>query len=180
MRCLKKIKDTQKSGAGASKTPTCKLFDNLLFLKDFVSNRETTSNIFLSNESTNTDSGSISDESAPLTPPPLTSTPPPDMCASKADLNKRKADTVMDVMTYQTPKRVMKKSERQDKIDLLLVNALSKSDEQKPGTQESKSSNHLFCDSIVEILDKLPSKKNRMARVEIQQVLMKYEFDDSE
>jgi hypothetical protein len=60
----------------------------------------------------------------------------------------------------------------------LLVNALSKSEDQtKENSESSKSSNQLFCDSIVEILDKLPPKKNRMSRVEIQQVLMKYEFD---
>ena len=58
------------------------------------------------------------------------------------------------------------------------MNALSKSEDQQKENSELRSSNQLFCDSIVEILDKLPSKKNRMARVEIQQVLMKYEFED--
>ena len=47
IRCLEKINEGQKSGAGASKTPTCKLFDQLLFLPDFVSYRVTDSNIFL-------------------------------------------------------------------------------------------------------------------------------------
>ena len=51
MRCLKKISEGQKSGAGASKVPTCKFFDQLLFLRDFVSNRETNSNITLPIES---------------------------------------------------------------------------------------------------------------------------------
>ena len=45
MRCLKKISDGQKSGAGATKIPTCKFFKQLVFLRDFVSNRETESNI---------------------------------------------------------------------------------------------------------------------------------------
>ena len=47
MRCMKKISEGQKSGAGASKMPTCKLFEQLLFLRDLVSNRETNSNIIL-------------------------------------------------------------------------------------------------------------------------------------
>ena len=36
-----------------------------------------------------------------------------------------------------------------------------------------------FANSIVPILKKLPAKKNRLARIEIQQVLLKYEFDDN-
>ncbi|XP_046863507.1 uncharacterized protein LOC124457274 [Xenia sp. Carnegie-2017] len=180
MRCLKKIKDAEKSGAGASKTPSCKLFENLLFLKDFVSNRETTSNITLSNEIINTDSGSIRDDSFAPSPPLLASGSTPDMSTYKTRCNKRKAHAGPDILTNQTPKRTTKRSDRQDKIDLLLVNALSQSDEQKQQTQDWRSSNHLFCNSIVEILEKLPPKKNRMARVEIQQVLMKYEFGENE
>ena len=71
-----------------------------------------------------------------------------------------------------------KRAYRQEKIDLLLVNALSKSEEPTTTSPSGvKSSDHLFCESIVEILDKLPAKKNRMARIEI---LMKYEFDDDD
>jgi hypothetical protein len=55
--------------------------------------------------------------------------------------------------------RLNKRADRQEKIDLLLVIALSKSEE-PPTTSPScvKSSDHLFCESIVEILDKLPAK----------------------
>lgn len=67
--------------------------------------------------------------------------------------------------------------DHQDKIDLLLVDALRKSDDSQD-KNSTKSSNQLFCDSIVELLDKLPAQKNRMARVEIQQLLLKYEFDN--
>lgn len=35
-----------------------------------------------------------------------------------------------------------------------------------------------FADSIVPILRSLPVKKNRMAKIEIQQLSLKYEFDD--
>ena len=177
MRCLKKIKDGQKLGGSAFKMPTCKLFDQLLFLKDFVSNRETNSHISITSDSGSNDSITVIDDSAHLTPPSTT----PDITTPKVGPKKRKAETdgLEEISSHQPSRRLNKKSERQDKIDLLLVNALSKSDESMAHS-ESKSSNHLFCDSIVEILDKLPSKKNRMARVEIQQVLLKYEFDNGD
>ena len=35
-----------------------------------------------------------------------------------------------------------------------------------------------FANSIVPISQSLPSKKNRLAKIEIQQVLMKFEFHD--
>ena len=59
---------------------------------------------------------------------------------------------------YHTPKRSIRKSECQDKIDLLLVDALSKSDGHITVSEQAKSSNHLYCDSIVEILP--PKKSN--------------------
>ena len=184
MRCLNKIKDGQNSGGGALKMPTCKLFDQLLFLKDFVSNRETKSNIYITSDSGSNDIITVIDDSAHLTPLFTDITPAsttPDITTPKVVPKKKKAETggLEEVSSHQPSRRLNKKSERQDKIDLLLVNALSKSDESMAHS-ESKSSNHLFCDSIVEILDKLPSKKNRMARVEIQQVLLKYEFDNGD
>ena len=37
-----------------------------------------------------------------------------------------------------------------------------------------------FADSIVPILRGLPAKKNRLAKIDIQQILLKYEFEDDE
>ena len=58
MRCLKRITDSQKSGAGAGRTPTCKFFQKLDFPKDFVSNQETVSNVVL-NISSSKDCGDL-------------------------------------------------------------------------------------------------------------------------
>ena len=70
-----------------------------------------------------------------------------------------------------------KKSSRKDLIDLLLARSLANVDESAPVPQVKKpSSNELFCSSLVEIFDRLSDRNNRMARVEIQQVLLKYEF----
>ena len=74
--------------------------------------------------------------------------------------------------------RLNKRADCQGKNDLLLVNALSKSDDPSNEISTPRSSNQLFCDSIVEIFNKLSSRNNRLARVEIQQVLLKYKFHD--
>ena len=79
MRCLKKISDCQKSGADSTKMPTCKLFHLLLFLKDFVSNRETSGDVVIANASMSNDA--TSDESNQITPP-LTPPTPDDMSIS--------------------------------------------------------------------------------------------------
>lgn len=43
MRCLKKITIESKSGSGASKLPTCQFYEQLLFMKDSISNNKSTS-----------------------------------------------------------------------------------------------------------------------------------------
>lgn len=203
MKCLKKINEIQRSGAAASKTPTCKFFHQLLFLKDIVSNRETNSNVPITVESqyaietevSLTESsisttaqqstiGSLRETSISTTPTTKTSeshspietsitTTARPTAKPTTPSNKRKDDETSN----QIYGRKYKKMDRQEKIDLLLVDALRKSDDSQD-KNSTKSSNQLFCESIVELLDKLPAQKNRMARVEIQQLLLKYEFED--
>ena len=45
MKCIKKIDVETRSGAGFKKVPTCAHYESLLFLRDNVSNRETSSNL---------------------------------------------------------------------------------------------------------------------------------------
>lgn len=182
MRCLKKIGEGQKSGAGASKTPTCKLFDQLLFLRDFVSNRETSSNINLAPVPTgDIFAKNLTYESLEHQHPCPESLNPPEQLktSTPAESTEKRKLELNDVACKKKPYgRLTKRADRQEQIDLLLVNALSKSEDSPATSSEMKSSDQLFCESIVEILNQLPAKKNRMARVEIQQILMKYEFND--
>ena len=46
-KCLKRREVMSKSGAGASRLPTCRLFEQLMFLKDVLLNRPTKSNVDL-------------------------------------------------------------------------------------------------------------------------------------
>ena len=60
-----------------------------------------------------------------------------------------------------------------DKLQFLQRNAANRQSAKRRDADES------FANSIVPILKELPAKKNRLAKIEIQQVLLKYEFDDN-
>ena len=62
-----------------------------------------------------------------------------------------------------------------DTTDQPLLELLRKEDKDNMGIPDADVS---FANSIVSILQSLPAKKNRLAKIEIQQVLMKFEFDD--
>ena len=59
-----------------------------------------------------------------------------------------------------------------DTANECIIEALSKNDDQKEIDADVS-----FANSIVPILRNLPPIKNRMAKIEIQKVLFKYEFD---
>ena len=70
----------------------------------------------------------------------------------------------------------MQKCTEIDAGDQALINALKEE-------TSSKAENDLdpdvaFVHSIVPILKSLPPKKNRLAKIEIQQLLIRYEFDE--
>ena len=168
-RCLKKINDNQKSGAAASKAPTCKLFQQLLFLKDTLQHRDATvSNFNIASQdvslnsllATADDTASIIQEFEPLSPPAM----------PMVNLNT-------SLPTPPVTKTSVKRKSSSD-VDMLLMKALSDSTPKHETTTTSESSDMLFCRSIVEILERLPPRKNRLARMEIQRVLLNYEFDE--
>jgi len=171
-KCLKKLETLSKSGAGASKTPSCKHFEALLFLKDTLVSRNPESNLM---------------EQPFMSPPPS-----PRFPSTKNSFHSQL--TEFDVAcpsppnsSVPTPKRQRSEKakcaeERRDKIDLMLVEAL-----QKPSTSNMEKNvdpndngDLLFCQSLVPSLRALPAKKNRLAKIDIQKVLLKYEFGDDD
>ena len=150
-KCLKKRDLMTRSGASAGKLPKCKLFDQLLFVRDTVSNRQSVSNVSIE--------GSTISNLDVFTPPasPYDSTAPK---SSNTPLNRIK-------------KRPL------DECDALIIDALKN----ESSTSEKKSvldPDVSFTDSIVPILRNLPPKKNRLAKIEIQKLLLNYEFDEED
>ena len=153
VRCLKKLDHSLQPGSGYLKTPMCRMFNQLLFLKETIS--------------CSTSSANLSDtEETPTTP--ISSSTYQDACSSGSRKRTRSND---DHQSYSV---LNKRVDQQEKIDVVLTNTLPLSNGYSQVDKES--SDWLFCKSLVEILEKMPPKQNRMARVEIQQVLLKYEF----
>ena len=129
-RCLKKIKENQRSGSGNIKIPTCRFFKELEFLKDRVKNKPTTSNV-------NKVNNSGLDE---ISPPPHTPVP---STSSTLDTNlghssnKRKLTRLNQIDSSGS---VSICQDTRDQIDLLLVNALSNENKVSPGISEKRIS----------------------------------------
>ena len=75
-----------------------------------------------------------------------------------------------------------KEDERRENIDSLLVKTVARYDEvvRKENESNEENSDWLFLKRLVPILQKLPPKKNRLARMDIQKIVMTYEFDDTD
>lgn len=190
MKCLKKQTDYHKSGRGAGKLPTCKCFDQLLFLKDSISNKtKTTSN--LSEETTQQSSNpdivrqvsnqtcsTLSKQSENLeerNPIPENSfLSVPSECADEID-----EETFSKPSKLKRREKQRKSEDRRDSIDALLIKTLSNYDPPQNTTiMKEESSNMLFCKSLAPLLEKLPRKKNLTARLKMQQVLLDLDSDD--
>ena len=159
-KCLKKLELNSRSGAGASKEARCKKFESLLFMKDTVANRATESNI------------------SERLPSPST------IASSSASLQSTQAqasdDTVQKRKNIDTrdTRKSKKINDRKESIDYLLIEALNKTKDEVPAEEKEDDKDLLFVKSIVPILKILPPKKNRLAKIEIQQLLLRYEFDE--
>ena len=140
MKCVKKIDLATRSGAAHQKTPTCKHYESMLFIRNNVANRTTESNI---------------------------------------TLNAVTADQIEEQLVHDD----MDQSESPNQSFLSqppspalssIAHTLSNKD---PTRNYSEDPDFLFCKSLVATLKRLPNKKNAQAKIEIQQVLMKYEFE---
>ena len=160
MKCLKKMESYNKSGSGAHKTPRCKNFDAMLFIRDTIMNNPTESNIqmdeaFDSNISPNSMSSSANSQFFSLTPSP--------------------SPVIVKKSRHDDRKMLEESRERSEKLDLLIEETAKAV---KVSTTDVDDSDMNFLKSLHVILSKLPPRKNRQARIELQQVLVKYEFDE--
>ena len=145
-----------RSGAAAGKLPKCKLFNQLMFVRDTIANRKTVSNLDVGDSNTLEES--------------LADIPPKSFTGSKF---------VVDYVPVQeatiATKRKTEKTTLSDKCDVMLIEAFMN---EKGKREREIDADESFAESIIPILQKLPEKKNRMAKIEIQQILMRHEFHD--
>ena len=143
-----------RSGAAFQTLPKFRFFTEMQFIKDSNSNRLATSNI-------NVDMRNDSDsqQGSPL---------------NISDRQKKEGTSSVsfEVSTPREAKRIKKKAVSPD-IDVAIIEALKK-EEDKPTIMDTDAA---FANSIVPLLKNLEPRANREAQIEIQQVLLKYEFD---
>lgn len=193
MKCLKKRDDYYRSGNKAGKIPTCKCFNDLLFLKDSVNNKtKTVSNIKIVEKSPNVNNNTSNNNKTPTMS--NSSTPNESTCNTSNDslanyentprslkaINNDDSANLSKLSAKKRQSTKRKAEERRDDIDTLLIKTLSKCDDAPVTKQENESSDMLFCKSLVPIMESLRKKKNRKARLEIQRILMELESDESD
>lgn len=159
MRCLKKENIAYRTN---SKVPTCRLYNQLLFLKEFFQGNSGEEKLLVSFGNGENDYD--------LPESPCSASSPGN--ESSFSCRKRSGSS-----TDHAQSKYAKRSQR-EKLDILIANTIAKVSDQLKSDEEN--SNWLFCKSLVGLLGKLPPKRNRLARMEIQQVLMKYEFVEDE
>ena len=153
-KCHKKRELLTRSGAAYQTLPKCRFFTELQFIKDSNSNRLATSNI-------NCDMRNDSDsqQGSPLN-------------ISDGQEKEGTSSVSFEVSTPRKAKRIRKKAVSPD-VDVAIIEALKK-EEDKPTVMDADAA---FANSIVPLLKNLEPRANREAKIEIQQVLLKYEFD---
>lgn len=81
--------------------------------------------------------------------------------------------------TPSVGKRKRNNMERKDQIDLMLIDALSKeSNTRTSNNDDNIDADMLFFKSMAPLLRKLPPKKNRLLKIDMQKLCLEYEFDD--
>ena len=159
-KCLKSRERKTRSGAEASTLHKCKLFTQMLVLKDPILNRPTASNVISNSQSVSVEVSSIPQSNPSSSPPSLTRNQSVNRGGTTNVINESKRSKLSKPSLDTTDQALLELLRKEDKGNMEIPDAVS------------------FANSIVPILQSLPAKKNQLAKIEIQQVLMKFEFDD--
>ncbi|CAB4058737.1 unnamed protein product [Lepeophtheirus salmonis] len=192
VRSIRKNAEASQISKSEMKVSKCKLFDELLFLKDFISYRPTPIEIPFGCGTQRSPEvyKSVDIETHVITEQETFDTT---IIRFEKDVDKINHDRFVggegseeceSIKRLKMPNNsgssglssvnnsVLKPNE-----DSLSVTASSSGEIENEIT---KSSNWHFCQSLVDVLDSLPKKKNRMAKIKIQEILMKLEFDEED
>ena len=84
---------------------------------------------------------------------------------------------------YLPSKQLKVRSDLSTSVDKMLIKTLGAMEEKEKASDsavdEQKDSDYLFCNSLVPILRGLTPKKNRYAKMKIQQLLYEVEYEES-
>ena len=175
--CLSREREISKSGSGTFKTPTCRYYSQVSFLRGVVTNQQTISNVTL--PTLPPESASPSDLARKSSPAPLftsTSSYEADDFRSTEpsfEVLSRKGNT--SVEGKSTSAKCCKRAPSMDPVESFLIGNIQKNAASKRNDDDPDD---LFCRSLVATLKRLPQKKTQMARLKIQQLLFDIEYED--
>ena len=155
-----------KSGAAAYVTPKCKYYDQMMFMFDKTSNKSTTSNIDIEiPESSNGADQMNNLETVP---------------SEQSTLKRKEATTEPEIQVKPIKSAKGKSDLSLAMVDSMLVKAVGDLDKKEKNSADSEEIERdvSFCQSLVPILKSLTQRKNRQAKLKIQQVLCDLEFED--
>lgn len=200
-RCKDKRVRMTRSGVAAHVLPKCKYFENLMFLNDKISNQETESNITLGTESlgcassqltndgNSTSTSSVASSAVSVSPAPSNSPipfplqPAISQSSTTSSSGKRKYDTAAQQNSLTAKQKKAAKEDLSTRVDALTLKYLedmrSTEKECELGDKEDDA-DFLFLKSLLPCMKQLPKRKNRQARLKIQQVLFGLEDSDDE
>ncbi|CAB4017987.1 uncharacterized protein LOC108916950 [Paramuricea clavata] len=174
----------RKNGSGYSKQPTCRFYNQLLFLRDSISNRTTQSNV------------QVRSISLAIPSPSEKALPEPSTHAESNPGNKASQQNQQHAVppTAQPPAKqkfqfpqatVIPKKKKKvvlDPVEEYLIKSIEKNEEEnKLVPAKKEDADEQFCQSITHTLRRLGEqsvKKNQLAKIKIQQLLFDIEFDD--
>ena len=161
-KCLDRINKATRSGSAASRVTKCKYFEQLSFLYDKTANKSTDSNIPINKISQDGECvGELPQGSAKRKLPSPETTKSLKSPKAKADLG-----LAVDTMLIKTLQALGPDNEKQTVASA-------------PSQKEEENADSLFCRSLIPILGNLSGRKNRYAKIKIQELLYEIEFDDS-
>ena len=166
-KCLKRREVATRSGSGKTQLPSCQFFKELLFIKDTVSNRPTSSNVPLPDL---------------FTPPPSPGIESATVTSENSSIMTTAATPVLPVVTSgrsnTSTSSTSKRKKDSDELNTLLMASIKRDLSSQTSSSQSSGSNLVendpdkaFCLSLVEELKSLAPCKKRLARVKMLQVL---------
>ena len=189
-KCLDREREMTKSGSAYSKPPRCRYYSQLLFLRDVLTNRMTSSNILLSIPSTSSNSGQQEYSEFAPSPYPVSETLSSPSLASPLcgadleDLQSPPSNSSSERVALScTPKNVpfaatrKRKNAEADPIESFLMDSIREREREKVEKKQDDPDD-LFCRSLVATLKRLPQKKNQLAKLKMQQLLFDIEYED--
>lgn len=195
-KCLDRREKATKSGAPYSKMPQCKYFSQLLFLMDKTANKPTVSNIsILTNDGDN-----LIEESSSLETPTYTTikrssvpqsctndninvVPQPSGLEALSSSGAAKKSKPLPESHSQVSQSKKSRAELAHAVDSMLVKTLQDMQKNENNSDSLKSEDDedsLYCRSLIPIFQQLPLQKKRLAKMKVNELLYKIEFQSDE